>query len=605
MIAIFGAGIAGLTTALELIEKGFKVTIFEKDNLSGGMAKSKRNNGIPTEHSWRGYASFYFNIFNLLGRIPIKSENFTTEEISKHNKVTDAWVTFRNNVYNITDFINNHPGGVVIMKALGKDLEDIWPQWHMTNQNVLKTLDKYKIGTLKEYFNQNTTYNNLYPNLEMKLFYNQVTKSENKNQNIIYFDLLKLFYDFSIFSLCNKRGEKYYEMKLIDYINKKNMSEYTCDYLINFFLGPGIGLDKNTASLGSFFHFIHLCLNSNTSINKNWSVMKKPTSEAFINPLVNLLMEKGVKFIYNSELIDIIHDKNKVESCIVKNDNKLIKINADDFIIAINPNNCYDIFKKSNMNNLADIHKNIQVENDQISFRLGFKKKINFSIDNIGIVLLDSNYNITMYPQENFFTVPIDLNYKLKSLWSGTCVQVYNNGNLYNKPANLLLPKQLIDEIINQIIICEEFQNDIFKNSGFKITKEDIVYSEIYDEWSWDGSKLVTKNKKWVNNYYNEKFKPSQITEYSNLFLSGGHTNTSIKIWSMESACESGKLTANYVLSKYNKKPSFVYDHKKKYYFNFFNSIDDKLLEYNLPNIVIFLIILIIIIIYYIYKKLS
>ena len=106
------------------------------------MAKSKRNNGIPTEHSWRAYGNFYFNIFNLLGRIPIKSENFTTEEISKHNKVTDAWVTFRNNVYDITDFINKHPGGVVIMKALGKDLEDIWPQWHMTNQNVLKTLDK-------------------------------------------------------------------------------------------------------------------------------------------------------------------------------------------------------------------------------------------------------------------------------------------------------------------------------------------------------------------------------------------------------------------------------------------------------------------------------
>ena len=600
MIAIFGAGIAGLTAALELIEKGFKVTIFEKDNLSGGMAKSKRNNGIPTEHSWRAYANFYFNIFNLLGRIPIKSENFTTEEISKHNKITDAWVTFRNNVYDITDFINNHPGGAVIIKALGKDLEEIWPQWHMTNQNVLKTLDKYKIGTLKEFFNQNTAYNNLYPNLEMKLFYNKITPSEDKNKNIIYFDLLKLFYDFSIFSLCNKRSEKYYEMKLIDYINKKNMSKYTCDYLINFFLGSGIGADKDTASLGSFFHFIHLCLNSNTNINKNWSVMKKPTSEAFINPLVNLLMDKGVKFIYNSELINIIHDKNKVESCIIKNDNKLIKINADDFIIAINPNNCYDIFKKSNMNNLADIHRNLQVENNQISFRLGFKKKINFSIDNIGIILLDSNYNITMYPQENFFTVPIDLNYKLKSLWSGTCVQVYNN-----KPATQLLPEQLIDEIINQIIICEEFQNDIFKNSGFKITKEDIIYSEIYDEWSWDGSKLVTKNKKWVNNYYNEKFKPSQITEYSNLFLSGGHTNTSIKIWSMESACESGKLTANYILSKYNKKPSFVYDHKKKYYFNFFNSIDDKLLEYNLPNIVIFLIILIIIIIYYIYKKLS
>ena len=66
MISIFGTGIAGLTCALELVEKGFNVTLYEKDDLPGGMAKSKRIKGIPDEHSWRGYANFYFNIFNLL-----------------------------------------------------------------------------------------------------------------------------------------------------------------------------------------------------------------------------------------------------------------------------------------------------------------------------------------------------------------------------------------------------------------------------------------------------------------------------------------------------------------------------------------------------------
>lgn len=605
MIAIFGAGIAGLTCALELIEKGFKVIIYEKDDLPGGMAKSKRINGIPSEHSWRGYANFYFNIFNLLKRIPIKSENFTLDEVSKHNKPNDAWVTFRNNVYDITEFINNHPGGSIILKAIGKDLEDVWTDhnvlWHINNPSVIKTLEKYKIGTLKEGFTQNTAKNNLYPNLQMKLYNNKITE---KNQQIIYYDLMNLFYHFSVFSLCNKRAEIYYNMKLLDYVNTKKISKYTYDYLINDILGPGLGLDKNTASLGSFFHFIHLCLGSNTPINKSWSVMKKPTSEAFINPLVNLLISKGVKFVYNCELNDIVHNKDKINFCIVKKDKKLFKVNADDYIISINPNYCYDIFKRSKMNNLADLHKNLEVSNNQISFRLGFKKKVNFSIDNIGIVLADSNYNITMYPQENFFNVPIDFNYKLKSLWSGTCVQVYNNGSIYNKPANLLSPPQLIEEIINQIIICEELQNDIFKNSGFKINKEDIVHSEIYDEWKWNGTNLNTLNKKWVNNYFNEQYKPSQVTEYNNLFLSGGHTRTSIRIWSMESACESGKLTANYILSKYKKKLTYIYNHQKPYYFKIFNNIDDKLYDINLPNIVkITIIFIFLLILWLIFKK--
>ena len=41
-VAIFGGGIAGMTAAQELIEKGFSVSIYEKDSSLGGMAKSKQ-----------------------------------------------------------------------------------------------------------------------------------------------------------------------------------------------------------------------------------------------------------------------------------------------------------------------------------------------------------------------------------------------------------------------------------------------------------------------------------------------------------------------------------------------------------------------------------
>ena len=42
-----------------------------------------------------------------------------------------------------------------------------------------------------------------------------------------------------------------------------------------------------------------------------------------------------------------------------------------------------------------------------------------------------------------------------------------------------------------------------------------------------------------------------QKTKFSNLFLSGAHCKTSISIWSMEGAVESGKITSNLILSKY------------------------------------------------------
>lgn len=597
MISIFGTGIAGLTCALELVEKGYTIVMYEKDNLPGGMAKSKRINGttilkssfntetqvkqefngVPSEHSWRGYATFYFNVFNLLKRIPIETENFSSDNI----------VTYKNNTYDITDYIKKHPGGSIIKKALGRDLEDVWKEynvsWHMKNSNVLKRLEQFKINIEK--FENKTAYDNLFPNLNFLLFYNKKSKEKKK---IIHTELISLYYHFIIFSLGNERAHKYYEIKLLDFINKKNISKYTYDYIMNFVLGPGLGLDKNNCSLGTFFHYFHLALGSNTSITKKWYVMKKPTSEGFIDPLVNLLLKKGVKIIYNCELLKINQNDNKIISCLVKINNEIKNIISDDYVIAINPNNCYEIFNNSNMNKLAEIHNNLQITNKQISFRIGFIKKINFSISNTGIALLDSKYDITFYPQENFFNVPIDYNNQLKSLWSGTCLQINENISL----------DEIKKNIIEQILNCEELQNNIYENSGFKLNENDLIYFEIYDDWYWQDDELLTKNKKWVNTFFNENYKPSQKTEFENLYLSGGHTNTSIKIWSMEAACESGKLTANYILKKYNKEKGEIYIHKKPNYFKIFEKIDDLLLKNNLPSVLFFIIVLLLYIIY-------
>jgi sulfite oxidase len=113
-----------------------------------------------------------------------------------HNKNNDAWIIFRNNVYDITDFISKHPGGNIIKKALGKDIEKVWDEnnvgWHLNNSKVIKILDKYKIGSIREQFINQTAKNNLYPKLHMEGFNN---KKEIKNNNTFIFDILKFTFD--------------------------------------------------------------------------------------------------------------------------------------------------------------------------------------------------------------------------------------------------------------------------------------------------------------------------------------------------------------------------------------------------------------------------
>jgi len=69
-VIIFGAGIAGLTVAHELSKNNLKIAIIEKENIIGGMARTSRySDNMPTEHSWRGYAPFYNNTYQLMKEI--------------------------------------------------------------------------------------------------------------------------------------------------------------------------------------------------------------------------------------------------------------------------------------------------------------------------------------------------------------------------------------------------------------------------------------------------------------------------------------------------------------------------------------------------------
>ena len=586
MINIYGAGISGLTVAHELIDKGFKVNVYEKNNIAGGMARSIRNsNNIPTEHSWRGYGPFYYNLFNIMKRIPLNTiEGFniySVDEVKKHNTINDCWCYYKNNVYDITKFISKHPGGKIIMHAAGKDLEHEWEEhgveWH-NNKHIIASLEKYKIGLLAEKFTNNSVYNNLRKErLQFKLLYN----NKKLINDIKLIDYPYLIYLFGKVMLSNKRKQDYYKIKLEPLLKKISKQSY--HYLVDFLAGPGYGFDKNTMSLGHYGQFLEY-----NTFNKEykWQVLNQPSNEGFIDPWVRYLKSKGVKFYFN-HTVEKINKSNIIESVIVNGK----ELKADYHIIALDPFTVQKIFEKSNMNEYKTYDK-LNTINNQISFRLGFNKKLNFPRDDMGFVLIDSPYNITFYPQEDHWK-NIDLGKDIKSLWSGTLIISYNKGSLYGKSATQLTKEELKKEIIHQFMECKDLK-EILNN---ELSEKDIIFSEIFEDWEYTDGFLKTKNKKWVNNIYNEKYRPTNTTKYKNLLITGSHTKTTTSIWSMESAAESGKITANILLSKYKKELAYLYKHQSKFYIKPFKKIDDILYKLNLPNILDMLIIIIIVLI--------
>src|SRR6185369_14995055 len=77
-VAILGGGVAGMSAAHELAERGFHVTVFEARNTQGGKARSifVPNTGthgrrdLPGEHGFRFFPSFYKHLPDTMKRIP-------------------------------------------------------------------------------------------------------------------------------------------------------------------------------------------------------------------------------------------------------------------------------------------------------------------------------------------------------------------------------------------------------------------------------------------------------------------------------------------------------------------------------------------------------
>lgn len=79
-----------------------------------------------------------------------KSEKeYTIKEVSKHNKLNDAWLIINNKVYNVTKWIPNHPGGNIILNGIGKDATGLFNSVGHSN-NAKKILKSMYIGVVKK-----------------------------------------------------------------------------------------------------------------------------------------------------------------------------------------------------------------------------------------------------------------------------------------------------------------------------------------------------------------------------------------------------------------------------------------------------------------------
>ena len=533
-VIIIGGGISGLTTAHELIKKDFDVHLFESSFDLGGMAKCVRNeHGIIEEYSWRAYGPFYNNFFDIAKQIPINNSHKPNHPLLKNNK-------------------NNKPC-------------------------VINNLSHNKLNFIL--FNNNNIY--------------------NEGGEIEFTEYIKGYNDISKYICSNNRREEDKKILLKDYIIKKyNKKSY--DIIVNHICGPGLGFNRHTVSKKIVLDtFTSIMLNSNIDTYNNWRISTRPTTEGWFEPWKEYLTKhNNFKLYFNSTLIKINKKNDKITSLTINIDGCVQDVYADEYVISINPFNLQNILVNSNLKVLQEKNNKVisKSVNNQISFRFGFIKKIKFNKENIGITFLDSMLNITIQIVDSCWDkdVRLDNSGKLKSLWSGTIVDTTSILPKYNKQIIELTREELIEEIKNEIFISKSLNDYIYKYNNFYLTRDDIYYEELFDQYEYIDGKLENiHNKKWVNDIFNDSYIMDQQTEYTNMYIGGAHTKTSLNKYSMEAATESGKIIANHILTKYNYDKCYHYVFNNKYFYQ----LDDLLYLVHGPSIVSVLLVFIIILI--------
>lgn len=537
---IFGSGIAGLTVAHELLDAGVKnIKIVEKLKETGGFSRSRREeSGIPMEHSWRGYAPFYQNFRNISQRIPF----------------------------------NN------------------------TNQTVYDQLTKP---------------------IKFMLLRDNKTTTETTTPPKHFSDSLVMLYYMSKFILgSEERRHKYISENYRDLVKNKLTQDGYDNYVEMF--GPGLGLDMYNTSYKDIGKFIEMSImnHEHTHITKGekwdhkqqqgWHVMNRPTSEAWIDPWVDYLKSRGVEFIMNTELVDLQIENNTIISSVVKDleSNRIYNLLADDYVVAINPYVFSDIiYKNPVLRRRRDMSKCNEIVQEpsqvQIAFKILFDESINLPTKQSVITFVDSEYNITLYPQERLWDKDIDLgNPQIKGMWSGTACSSKKKGKVHGLPMDRCSKAQFIDEIYDQIFRCEQLKSIVRKyNYGKNFKDFTILDIPVWYEWEFNesGELVHNDNPKWVTTTKTVN-RPTQKTSFNNLFLSGAHTKTSVELWSMEGAVESGKRTVRAM----GYHQIHLHTHNRPCWTEPFSVVDKYLYKAYLPNIVI--IILFVIIIFIIVK---
>ncbi|MBF4998055.1 FAD-dependent oxidoreductase [Nocardia sp. BSTN01] len=514
-VAVLGGGVAGLTAAHELAERGFAVTVYERKAF-GGKAKSMYRPGtgtggrrdLPGEHGHRGYFGFYRHLPDTLGRIPFPGN------------------------------ANGVLGNLVTLADVSLARTDL-PDWvltdpvHTPDQINLESIGQMLLGTL--------AHGVAIPPWEAAYVVDRI---------LIYL------------SSCHERRYGQWEhVSWWDYIGAPARS---VDYQRVFGGSAQIiqALKAQVASartagqgIESILYSGYLQLpGSSGPLNR---VMGAPTNEAWIDPWVRHLESLGVEFRLPAEVVGLDLDGDRIGGARVRGPQGTESVTADWFVLAVPLERAVPLLT---VPRIAERDPQFEkLKQLQTSWSNGIQFYLNTQPQMLRghVAHIDSPWKLVSLPQgqiwrENFSrTWGSGREQECLSVVVSDWVQ--EPGVLYGKPASRCTPQEVANEVWEQM---KRHTN----KWGAQVLTDNMIESYFIDPAAQNlGSDQPYNDERYfLNTVGSWELRPTAHTAIPNLFLAADYVQTpkNIDFTSMEAANEAGRHAVNALLDTAGSRES-------------------------------------------------
>ncbi|PIY09646.1 MAG: phytoene dehydrogenase [Flexibacter sp. CG_4_10_14_3_um_filter_32_15] len=510
-VAILGGGVAGMSAAHELIERGFEVEVYEKQpHYVGGKARSVDYFGeaqdpylkpLPGEHGFRFFPGFYRHIVDTMQRTP-----FIDSDGSKKT-------CFDNLVFSETAMMASFDKPPLV-----------------TLVNFPKSLKDLKI-ILSDFVEAP-----------------QVTGLTHEDAEFFAQKLWTL-----ATSSYQRRKSEYERISWWEYTDADNKSEAYQTYFVGGLTRTLVAAKAKEVSTKTggdiLLQLLFLMGSPKTHADR---VLNKPTNEAWLYPWRDYLLEKGVTYFHHHEVTHISCVNGKISSATVKDkEGNEKQVLADYFISCVPVERMNELLTKEILD--ADpVLKGIQNLTNDVSWMTGIQFYLNKDVKlNKGhTIYTDSPWALTSISQLQFwtnYTIEDRGNGKIRGVFSVDISDWFTEG-LNGKQASQCTSK---DEVKDEV--WAELKRSL-NVDGQVVLTDDMLEDYYLDRDIGFQKNMATTNEEplLVNKINTWTFRPNAYTNIPNFFLASDYVRTNTDLATMEGANEAARRAVNAILNYEN-----------------------------------------------------